>query len=228
MLFGCYWRIMYKYLLAAFVVLAAGCTPSRLVVPLKKNEAAVGAGFGGPLIKFANTVIPIPFSSVNAGYGVTDKVTVTGGAHLTSLAFGVGLVETGVLFDLWNKDSLKQGLSFNGNVNTAIGNGAFRLWPQTDLNYYHSIGSRSRVYSGFSCWYELNRNAPHNEDQKNVVVPSWQTGFMYTPSRWTFQLEAKVIAPFTDNRYVVVDYVSPLGRNGAFGLYFTASRKFGK
>ncbi len=218
----------YRLLLGILFLFVTACAPSRLVTPLKKDELALGAGFGGPLIKLGNAVIPIPYATIQGGYGVTSDITVTGGAHLTAAAFGVAMFETGALFNVWNKDSLKQGITAHVNLNTAFGHQAFRIWPQTDLNYYYRLNKKSALYSGVSAWYELNGNTLHGEPQSTFIIPSWQAGYTYSPSSWTWQLEAKVIAPHEDNRYVVADYISPLGSKGAFGVYVTVSKRFGK
>jgi hypothetical protein len=216
------------FILLTAMVIYQACTPTRLVKPLKKNETAVGAGLGGPLIKFSGAVIPIPYITANAAHGVTDKVSLTGSVHLTSALFGVAQFETGALFSLWDKDSLKQGITLLTNLNTAFNSHDFKLWPQTDLNYYYSFSEKRSVYGGLSCWYEPDLNGPHDTRLKSFIVPSLQFGYLLNRGTWTWQAEAKIIAPTTNNDPVVVDYVTPLGHAGAFGVYFTVAKRFKK
>ena len=39
------------------------CAPTRFVKPLAKNQNAIAANLGGPLIHFGKAVTPIPFTS---------------------------------------------------------------------------------------------------------------------------------------------------------------------
>jgi hypothetical protein len=204
------------------------CTPTRIIKPLRKKETAIGGSFGGPLIKFSGAVIPIPYITLNGGHGVSDKVTLTGAAHVTSAVFGVAQIETGALISLWQKDSMKQGISLHANLNTAFNQKDLRLWPQTDLNYFKHLTQKAFLYAGVSCWFEPDLNGPHNTRIDNFIIPSIQFGYMMNQKSWMFQFEGKVIAPNENNKFVAVDYVTPLGKAGAFGVYFTAAKRFGK
>ena len=58
-----------------FAFMISNCAPTRFVTPLKKGEWAGGINIGGPLINFAGATIPVPFSSLYAGFGHTDRTT---------------------------------------------------------------------------------------------------------------------------------------------------------
>jgi len=73
-----------KYVfLLAFAISA--CAPAQFVEPIPKEHVNLTAALGGPLFDFAGTTIPMPLSSLAAGYGLTDNTTLFGGIHGTAL-----------------------------------------------------------------------------------------------------------------------------------------------
>src|SRR5690242_18275035 len=83
------------YALLAFLALLASCAPCRYVKPLAKKQSAASFSFGGPLIMFSGTPIPVPFTTIGYGYGLTDNVTTYGNVHTTSALFGNAQVDLG-------------------------------------------------------------------------------------------------------------------------------------
>ncbi|MCX8486002.1 MAG: hypothetical protein ORN53_02285, partial [Crocinitomicaceae bacterium] len=89
---------MYRINIFLIAVLAAlaSCAPALFVEPLKKGQQVITGNFGGPVAKIPGIgAIPIPFTAVGYGYGVTNKTTVFGNLHTTSLAFGIGQTDLG-------------------------------------------------------------------------------------------------------------------------------------
>ncbi|MBL4594071.1 MAG: hypothetical protein JKX68_09685, partial [Flavobacteriales bacterium] len=117
------------------------CMPSRIVRPLDKGQKAVGAHLGGPLIGFTGTTIPMPFTSIMYAQGITEKTTVFGSIHITSLLFGVIQTDIGACHNLYYNDSSRIGLSVTPAINMAYDKweGKFKLWPQVDVNMYWDI-----------------------------------------------------------------------------------------
>lgn len=78
---------MYRINIFLIAVLAAlaSCAPARFVEPLKKGQQVITGNFGGPVAKIPGIgAIPIPFTAVGYGYGVTNKTTIFGNVHTTS------------------------------------------------------------------------------------------------------------------------------------------------
>ncbi len=48
-------------------IIFQNCAPTRFVKPLDKNQNAISANLGGPLIHFGKAVTPIPFTSFMYG-----------------------------------------------------------------------------------------------------------------------------------------------------------------
>ena len=215
-----------------FIVLAAAyitsCAPSRFVKPLAKGEKAVAVTFGGPLIGFGGSVIPVPLTSVYGGYGFNDRITFFGSLHTTSIPFGVFQTDIGVTYSLWTKDSLRTGLSVSPALNIAANRSDLKLWPAIDLNYYQSFGKKySYWYAGVSNWFELSSRKAHNEVQKEHWLFSPQAGIVFSKkNKWAHQVEIKVLGLNRSNEDIVVDYRTPFGNRGAMGIYYSAIRKF--
>ena len=103
----------------AVLVALASCAPARFVEPLKKGQQVITGNFGGPVAKIPGIgAIPIPFTAVGYGYGVSNKTTVFGNLHTTSLAFGIGQTDIGVSQSIWKND--KMGVSAQGTMNIFV------------------------------------------------------------------------------------------------------------
>jgi hypothetical protein len=233
-----------------FILIFAGalviqsCGPSRFVDPLRKGENAVAASFGGPMVNVPGiATIPLPFTSLTYGRGVTSDLTVYGSWFSTAAIFGTGQFEVGGTYRVWSADENKKGISVSGGFN--FGMDRFeknaKLWPQLDANYYWKYNWRPQtqddllvngskkanmLYAGLGSWYELAGTRVHDEPQTTRVVPIIQLGHDLNWKSWTFKTELKLIAPFSSNENIVVDYRSLTGRYGATGFYFGFIKRF--
>ncbi|MDP4637351.1 MAG: hypothetical protein NWR96_10060 [Crocinitomicaceae bacterium] len=221
------------------VLLALGsCAPARFVEPLKKGQQVLTGNFGGPVAKIPGIgSIPIPFTAVGYGYGVSDKTTVFGNLHTTSLAFGVGQTDIGVSQSIWKND--KMGISTQGTMNILVDfyTGANRFWPQVDANYYFRYGKHSKpvqldalckieskhynlLYAGISNWFDPYKIESQGRPNAQFWIPSVQIGHQWIRPKWSYQAELKMLAPNQSNENIVVNYPSLLNNRGAIGLYF--------
>jgi hypothetical protein len=185
------------------------CAPARFVEPLQKGQQVITGHFGGPVAKIPGIgAIPIPFSSVGYGRGLTDQTTVFGNLHLTSLAFGVGQFELGASQKLWSTDRMGLSGQLNTNILIDFYTGANRIWPQLDANYYFKYGRQ---------WKPEQLDKMCNEQ---LWIPSLQFGHQWIRPKWSYQTEVKILAPLESNENIVVPYPSLLQNRGALGLYF--------
>lgn len=207
------------------------CAPSRFVKPLKKGEKAINANFGGPLIGFAGTTIPIPFTSITYGHGLRNDITVFGGMHITSLAYGNFQTEIGMVKEFSKYDSTNKfvpGFSVIPafNIITDKWENNLKVWPELDLNAYWDINKGKHfIYAGMSNWFELSMQKAHNEKQENHWIFNPHVGISGQTGKWINNFELKFIAPSYSHQNVVVDFKS-IGNNGAIGLYYCITRKF--
>ena len=215
---------------ALFAVLFS-CAPTRYVRPLPKGEVAIGGAFGGPMINFGGLLIPIPFSSVQAGYGIDSTLTAFAGAGITSALFGVVQSDLGITKSILKPGGAKPGLSITpvANFNVDVYEGNFTFYPQVDVNAWWEYSKKRPdfVYVGLSNWFELQGKRAHNEPQPQRWVPSVQVGHTWSARRFDWTVETKYIAPFNVNTETVVNYANPIPRGG-IGMYFTITRRLGR
>lgn len=204
------------------------CMPSRIVRPYEKNQKSVDIHLGGSLIKFGGATIPLPLTSITYAQGITDKVTLFGSLHTTSLLYGVFQTDIGACYGLYYNEKLRLGFSVTPAVNIAVDRweGKFKLWPQLDANMYWDIKSKkSFVYLGVSNWFELSNSAPHDQQQNNRWLVNPQIGITHVRKKWNYSFEAKYLVPTIENKPNAVDYKGINGK-GAVGVYFSFTRKF--
>jgi len=212
--------------MSLWLFLLYGCAPTGLVKPLKKGEFAASAHLGGPLIHFAGAPIPIPLSGLEGYYGLNNKVSVSAGLGLTSLAFGTGQISLGVLTDLLPEtENRKIAVSGFAKAHLMLDRweGNFRFYPETGFQAYKQFG-KHRIYAGGSAWFET-RFPEKKRVSNNFWIPMLHTGWQLDGAKWQPSFELKWIAPNQSSDNLVVDYIAP-GSNGAIGIYLGILRKF--
>lgn len=220
------------------------CGPARFVEPLAKRENAIAVDLGGPIVKIPGVItMPIPFTSITYGRGITNDLTLHGSWYSTAAIFGVAQIGAGATYGFWESKDEKHGFSGMLGFNTAIDffENNFKFWPQLDAHYYWKYQKRGMVqddlltgggpvsnlfYAGIGSWYELSRIKAHDQKQTTIVIPMLNIGHDLNWKKWTFKTELKLIAPFSSNRDIVMDYISITGKTGATGFYIGFIRKF--
>ena len=216
----------------------ASCAPARFVEPLKRGQQVITGNFGGPVAKIPGIGnIPIPYTAIGYGRGLTDKTTIFGNLHTTSLLFGIGQTDLGVSQSIWKND--KMGVSAQGSMNILVDfyTGANRFWPQVDANYYFKYGKHSKpvqldamckieskhynfFYAGLSNWFDPYKTESQGRPNAQFWIPNVQLGHQWIRPKWSYQAELKMLAPNQSNQNIVVNYPSLLNNRGALGLYF--------
>ena len=231
---------MYRINIFLIAVLAAlaSCAPARFVEPLKRGQQVITGNFGGPVAKIPGIGnIPIPYTAIGYGRGLTDKTTIFGNLHTTSLLFGVGQTDLGVSQSIWKNDQM--GVSAQGSMNILVDfyTGANRFWPQVDANYYFKYGKHSKpvqldamckieskhynfFYAGLSNWFDPYKTESQGRQNAQFWIPNVQLGHQWIRPKWSYQAELKMLAPNQSNQNIVVNYPSLLNNRGALGLYF--------
>jgi hypothetical protein len=233
------------YALLFFTLFLQSCGPSRFVEPLKKKENAVSASLGGPMLNVPGVAtMPIPFTSLTYGRGITNNITVFGSWYSTAAIFGNIQFDAGATMRIIESKNGKHGMSATGGFNFATDRWEWnsKIWPQLDVNYYWKYNQRFQVqddlltkggtptanliYAGIGTWYELSGMRSHDVKQTTRVIPMLNIGHNLNGKKWTLTTEIKLIAPFSSNENIVVDYVSLTGKTGATGIYIGVTRRF--
>lgn len=220
---------MSKYILPVLAAFALfSCAPTRFVKPLADGQHAVNVALGGPLFEFGNMVIPMPLLSAAYGYGMDSTLTAFGGVNITSGVYGNVQLDLGVTKQVWQQAGALPAVSITPVANFIYRNkDAKKFYPQLDVNAFWQFNQqRNFLYVGVSNWFELSRKKAHDQQQANHWLVTPQIGQTFVRKKWDFTIEAKLLAPHLSYESNVVDYKSPLGKNGAFGIYFGYTRKF--
>jgi hypothetical protein len=223
-------RQVYRFVLPWVIIICLtgvfACAPAGIVSPLKKGEHAVSAHLGGPMIQFAGVPMPVPLSGVEYYYGLSNRISLTGGAGLTALSFGTGQISAGLITSILPVDeSRRTGISAFGKAHFFLDHwqGNFRFYPETGIHVFHDIG-KHRFYTGGSAWFET-RFPSAARTSGNLWVPMIHAGWQKAAGKWQPSIELKWIAPNLSSEHLVVDYIGA-GNRGTFGLYFGILRKF--
>ncbi len=210
------------------VLLLYSCAPARYVKPLSKNQHAANLSVGGPLLKYGTATVPIPFLSANYGYGIDSTLTGFASFNITSALYGNFQMELGATKQILKQKNYFPAVSFTPNINFIYKNkDAHKLYPQLAINAFWEYGKRKNfVYVGIDNWFELASKRQYDLQQKNHWIFMPMIGHSFAGKKWNFNIEAKIIAPNISNEKLVVDYVTPLNKKGAFGVYIGLTRKF--
>lgn len=218
-----YFYKMNKALLVLLICISS-CAPSRFIEPLEKGEQAVSFNIGGSLIEYGSLTIPVPLSSLTYAHGLTDKLTVFGSLHTTSLLFNNLQTEVGALLLIRKQDRWIPAFSSSLALNfiTELSHGNAKLWPQIDGNaYWHLKTNKHRLHLGYSIWLDTQML---DENQLAVINPHF--GYSYRMKTYDFGAELKLLAPGVDNSKVFLPYQSIMGNKGATGIYLTFTKRF--
>ncbi len=216
--------------IAIIIVIAFlwSCAPTRFVKPLEKDQKVLGFNFGGPLIKFSGLKIPIPYTSLYAGYGWKEKSTLHGGLHLTALAYKTLQFDFGITHSLLNQNHKIPGISVNGTLNlmTSLRDGATRFYPQIEANAYWEYSNKTwMTYVGTSNWLDFQKGKRISEENHQYILPTFHVGQSFRWKKMEVSLEYKYLVPWNENQKTVVDFVVN-GNKGANGLYLNLKRSF--
>lgn len=220
--------LRYFVIVSLFSIAFQNCAPTRFVKPLAKNENAVAANLGGPLIHYGKAVIPIPFTSIMYGRGLTNSTTGFASLHTTAALYGNFQTDLGICQRVYKNDSLKFGITINPAVNMVYDKWSknFRAWPQLDVNVYKDIlKQKAFVYIGLTNWVELSAKKAHGEVQQNRILINPHIGMTYNTKKWGYTLECKFLQMNKNNKPNVVDYVG-IQQKGAIGVYLNFARRF--
>jgi hypothetical protein len=204
------------------------CAPSRFVKPLAAKQKAVSLSLGGPLVAYGNITIPVPFVTAGYGYGFDSTLTGFGAINVTSALYGNIQAELGATKNIFKQQGNLPGLSVTPvlNVISRPGSGT-QLYPQADINLYWDYHrKRNFFYVGLCNWIDPYSSKGSGIKQDHHWLMSPLIGQTFVRRKWNYTVEAKVLAPGLDNSHIALDYKTPLGDNGAFGIYFGITRKF--
>jgi hypothetical protein len=215
--------------LSSVLLAINGCATTRVVKPLSAKQWAAGADFGGAIIDFAGTKIPLPLTSLTAAYGVDSQLTAFASVHTTSLVAGVVQLELGAVRSVSKKDI--KGFNFSAgavaNIMVSTWDGKARLYPEIDLNAYYTYGTKKRNYLYFSLanWFDLQAIEAHHQPNEEHWIPNLALGHTFKTAKMRYTLETRWLAPLSSNQNLVVGY-NGIANQGSLAVYFSIFRTF--
>ena len=217
-----------KVLSIVLIVALFSCSPARFIKPLEKNQKAVMAHLGGPLINFSGIPMPIPFSSIGFGYGLRDRLTVYSAWHTTSALFGNWQQEFGISFE-----PLSYRFPIKCSIQTGVqGIQGFRMirvlqaYPTLDLNIYRELPKKSGImYLSQRSWFNFYALKAHGESRSNVIVSGWHLGFQKNTPKYKHLIEWGWIMPQSPNQPNVVKFIGLKGQ-GALSIQYSITHCF--
>ncbi|MCK5742760.1 MAG: hypothetical protein KAH48_11115 [Chlorobi bacterium] len=213
-------------LILTVLLIFSSCAPARFVKPLDKGEVAVGVNLGGPLVNFSGMVIPIPYTSLYAGFGWKDKTTVYTGLHLTALAFSNLQLDVGASHEFGKQSGIKPSISGGGSLVIIANDRDFRIYPTFDANaFWEYADNKWMTYAGSSVWLDFFKGEAVNQETAVFLVPEFHVGQTYRFTSVELTIEYKFMSPFVKGDMTVAEYAN-FTDYGASGIYFSIMKRF--
>lgn len=182
---------------------------------------------GGPLIQFSGLVIPVPISQIGIGYGINQNLTGQMGIGTTAASFGVGHLQAGILYGISPCGKGSPGITFQSQQHFFMDKwkGQFRWYPELGFSgFYDWSDKKNLIFLSAASFLEMEKLNAFIKNQ-SFLIPWIGLGYQRHLDKWNWHFEARWLAPFEDNRHLVVDYVTP-GAKGGIGIYFGLVRKW--
>lgn len=166
---------------------------------------------GGPIAPDHVVTKVIPYLTVGAMHGITDRTTITGGLHLLTAAMGVAGADLGVARRLGTQNGIRPEVTGQAQLYLFAGTGGARVFPNFSGTMSWSAGSKTLLYAGTSLTTQFSG------DQHWFVSPS--AGIQRDMrKRLTMQLEARWMAANVDTERGLLEGESGIGGHGGFAV----------
>lgn len=190
----------------------AGCAVSHGVKPLAKGEGAIQASMGGPISRDLPTPVPfvVPITTIGYAHGVSDRVSVHGAIHPTSLgALGVFGMDAGATTLVWDADGAKPRLMidstlvlYGGDNKEGGAPGGTRVYPMVEGIASWDLGNHA-LYVGLNNFAQLFPTPSYH------LTP--EVGGLLSLGRVDLQLEYKWMSFYRNNELTTAEFVGPGG-----------------
>jgi hypothetical protein len=208
-------------LLLVVVVAASACTTFNNARTLEPGQHAASLTLGGPLTNVPGVgPIPLPNITLEGRHGVMHHLDVNYGLHVLPLVFGVAGGHVGATGQFNEQDelipvvSLGQRFFFFTNLldgRKTTRKDAFAM-SQTDLTASWLVYDQL-LYLGASAYLPLD--APIGGGSRTLRLAPVVGVEVHPGISWLrLQLETRWLAPDVDQRFAVVDWISPDDKGG--------------
>ena len=213
------------------LLIATGCSTTRVVRPLAAKQAQVGVSIGGPVVYFkagegGRDELLVPFASFSGAYGINDRLSVYGGWDATPILFRVLHLDLGATYGLVTPTTEKGfGLSGGGGMQVmgSLLSGTVKVMPELTLNTYQALNDKWYWYatSGNAFDFGASRSSALNT---GFWRPSLGVGVGLEGARLHQQLEVKWIGFNEGNRDAIIGHLG-IGGMGQWAFYYSINLK---
>lgn len=193
----------------------AGCTATLPVRTLPAHQTRWITSVGGPVAPDHVMTKVIPYVTVGAMHGITDRTTVSGSVHVLSAALGIAGADVGVARRLGSQSGWRPELTGQAQLYAFAASGGARLFPNLAGTLSWSAGQRTLVYTG------ANLTAQFSGEHRALVSPS--LGIQRdVRRRFTLQLESRWLAANVNTERGLLEGESSIAGHGGFALLLGA------
>ena len=212
-----------KTLLGALgaLIIATGCTPTKVVVPLEEGQWQIGVTQGRPQINEGY----LPVIGAYAAKGVSSTKTNYGGIQFSSLLLGAVQLEGGQVKTLIPQQGLKPGISCSYGAQSFLSTRdyAFRFYPEAGLNAYlqkgpHILNASANTWVD-PTWFLADFG------RGQILAPSLSAGYRLRYKWLEAQLEYKILNP-TREIHIPQAYVPNTSGLGGKGFFYGIAINF--
>ena len=203
------------------VILAASCTPTKVVVPLQEGQWQIGVTQGRPQVNEDY----LPVLGAYAAKGVSSTKTNYGGIQFSSLLLGAVQLEVGSVVSLIPHDGLKPGISYSYGAQSFLSTRdyAFRFYPEAGLNAYLQNGPHILNVSANTwldpTWFMTDFG------RGQLLAPSFSAGYRLRYKWFEAQVEYKVLNP-TRKLQIPQNIIPDTFGLGGRGMYLGVALNF--
>jgi hypothetical protein len=205
-------------LLLGAALLSLHCGVTQPVRTLPEGTTRITGSFGGPLIPFAGTTIPIPYLTAGIAHGASNDVTVTANAHALMAAMGnigldAGAATTVVREERWIPEIVAKGevLCFSGLDALST----VRVFPHASMTASYDTGPLL-AYAG------ANLLTQFSGDRRWFLTPYGGASIPLNET-WTLQAELKWLAANVNTEHGVFEGHAAIGGKGNVGFFLGVS-----
>ena len=212
-----------KTLLGALgaLIIATGCTPTKVVVPLEEGQWQIGVTQGRAQIE--DWYLP-----VYGGYvaqGMSSSKTNYAGIQFSSLLLGAIQLEAGQVATLVPQRGWKPGISYSYGAQSFLSTRdyAFRLYPEAGLNAYlqkgpHILNASANTWVD-PTWFLADFS------RGQILAPSFSAGYRLRYKWFEAQFEYKILNP-TRVIHIPQYYVPSTAGLGGRGCFYGIAINF--
>ena len=212
-----------KILLGALgaLIIATGCTPTKVVVPLEEGQWQIGVTQGRAQIE--DWYLPVYGDYV--AQGMSSSKTNYAGIQFSSLLLGAIQLEAGQVATLVPQRGWKPGISYSYGAQSFLSTRdyAFRLYPEAGLNAYlqkglHILNASANTWVD-PTWFLADFS------RGQILAPSFSAGYRLRYKWFEAQLEYKILNP-TREIHIPQYYVPNTLGLGGKGFFYGIAINF--